>query len=89
MGYGKHCNKSTIMFTTPSERKLGHKIILWVDEVITKMQQWQLMVVKELLVQNKNNEEKTQKMLLFENANNELSLMMPPKTRDVISRMQQ
>jgi hypothetical protein len=47
------------------------------------------MVVKELLVQNKNNEEKTQKMLLFENANNELSLMMPPKTRDVISRMQQ
>jgi hypothetical protein len=47
------------------------------------------MVVRELLVQNKNNEEKTKKMLLFENANNELSLMMSPKTRDVISRMQQ
>jgi hypothetical protein len=37
------------------------------------------MVVRELLVQNKNNEKKTQKMLLFENANNELSLMMSPK----------
>jgi hypothetical protein len=45
--------------------------------------------VKELLVQNKNNEEKTKKMLLFGNANNELSLMMSPKTIDVISRMQQ
>jgi len=37
------------------------------------------MVVRELLVQNKNNEENKIKMLLFENANNELSLMMSPK----------
>jgi hypothetical protein len=35
--YGKYCNNYTVMFITPSGRKLGHKIILQLDEVITKM----------------------------------------------------